>query len=230
MCTYQKNMEGKKLKDLKNKSFDSVQKMFDRAFKRVNTFVDFRTDLVEGSSKRVGKELEQESTKKQKVDEDKDIAELQSLMKIIPDEEEVVIDVVPLEINIKFRGGLLGLKVFLMLFGVTAALTDVNAGQSKLVLLENFNENYSKCLPLLVHRVNAASEEVSTAKLVSTAYMIDYALWEVMENGATLPKTQVVEGVTKVMPITIAEKKATRRLEVKARSTLMMAIPNERQL
>ncbi|GKC18712.1 hypothetical protein Tco_1020862 [Tanacetum coccineum] len=48
MCTYLKNMEGKKLKDLKNKSFDSIQKMFDRAFKRVNTFVDFRTDLVEG--------------------------------------------------------------------------------------------------------------------------------------------------------------------------------------
>ncbi|GJX62972.1 putative reverse transcriptase domain-containing protein [Tanacetum coccineum] len=47
MCTYLKNMEGTKLKDLKNKSFNSIQKMFDRAFKRVNTFVDFRTDLVE---------------------------------------------------------------------------------------------------------------------------------------------------------------------------------------
>ncbi|GKE67860.1 hypothetical protein Tco_1522021 [Tanacetum coccineum] len=47
MCSYLNNMEGKKLKDLKNKSFDSIQKMFNRAFKRVNTFVDFRTDLVE---------------------------------------------------------------------------------------------------------------------------------------------------------------------------------------
>ncbi|GJY49357.1 hypothetical protein Tco_0439313 [Tanacetum coccineum] len=96
MCTYLKNIEGKKPKDLKNKSFDSIQKMFDRAFKRVNTFVDFRTNLVEGSSKRAGEELEQESTKKQKVDVDKDIAELQSLMEVIPDEEEVAIDVVPL--------------------------------------------------------------------------------------------------------------------------------------
>ncbi|GJY21127.1 hypothetical protein Tco_0393693 [Tanacetum coccineum] len=60
--------------------------------------------------------------------------------------------------------------------------------------------------------------------------MIDYALWEVIENGATLPKTQVVEGVTTVMPITSAEDKAQRRLEVKARSTLMMGIPNEHQL
>ncbi|GJY36864.1 uncharacterized mitochondrial protein-like protein [Tanacetum coccineum] len=60
--------------------------------------------------------------------------------------------------------------------------------------------------------------------------MIDYTLWEVTENGATLPKTQVMEGVTIVMPITSAEDEAQRRLEVKARSTLMMGIPNEHQL
>ncbi|GJT26338.1 hypothetical protein Tco_0906613 [Tanacetum coccineum] len=96
MCTYLKNMEGKKPKDLKNKSFNSIQKMFYRAFKRVNIFVDFRTDLVEGSSKRAGEKLEKESTKKQKVDEDKDTAELQSLLEVIPDKVEVEIDVVPL--------------------------------------------------------------------------------------------------------------------------------------
>ncbi|GKA62431.1 hypothetical protein Tco_0761950 [Tanacetum coccineum] len=96
MCTYLKNMEGKKPKDLKNKSFDSIQKMFDKAFKRVDTFVDFRTDLVECSLKRAGTELEQESIKKQKVDKDKETAELQSLIKVIPDEKEVAIDVVPL--------------------------------------------------------------------------------------------------------------------------------------
>ncbi|GKB46593.1 hypothetical protein Tco_0897346 [Tanacetum coccineum] len=56
-------------------------------------FVDFITDLVEGSSKRVGEELEQKSTKKQKVEEDKNTAELQSLMELIPDEEDVAIDV-----------------------------------------------------------------------------------------------------------------------------------------
>ncbi|GJT83842.1 hypothetical protein Tco_1058184 [Tanacetum coccineum] len=38
--------------------------------------------------------------------------------------------------------------------------------------------------------------------------MIDYALWEVIENGATLPKTTAVEGVVTVMPIATAEEKA----------------------
>ncbi|GKD36378.1 ribonuclease H-like domain-containing protein [Tanacetum coccineum] len=60
--------------------------------------------------------------------------------------------------------------------------------------------------------------------------MIDYSLWEVIKNGATLPKTQMVEGVMTVMHITSAEDKAKKRLEVKARSTLMMDIPNEHQL
>ncbi|GJR73314.1 hypothetical protein Tco_0085679 [Tanacetum coccineum] len=60
--------------------------------------------------------------------------------------------------------------------------------------------------------------------------MIDYVLWEVIENGNTTPKTTVVEGVKKVVPPTTAEEKAQKRLEVKARSTLMMGIPNEHQL
>nr|GEZ02236.1 hypothetical protein [Tanacetum cinerariifolium] len=44
-------------------------------------------------------------------------------------------------------------------------------------------------------------------------YMIDYALWEVINNDATLPITKVVEGVIIEMPITTAEEKAQRRLE-----------------
>ncbi|GJQ98724.1 putative ribonuclease H-like domain-containing protein [Tanacetum coccineum] len=60
--------------------------------------------------------------------------------------------------------------------------------------------------------------------------MIDYALWEVIENGNNAPKTTVVEGVEKVIPPTTAKEKAQKRLEVKDRSTLMMGIPNEHQL
>ncbi|GKD12233.1 hypothetical protein Tco_1196640, partial [Tanacetum coccineum] len=48
------------------------------------------------SSKRAGDELEQESIKKQKVDEEKETVELKSLMEVIPDEEEVAVDAIPL--------------------------------------------------------------------------------------------------------------------------------------
>ncbi|GKB73574.1 hypothetical protein Tco_0934986 [Tanacetum coccineum] len=62
MSTYLKNMDGWKLKQLKNKS----------------------------------DELRSESTKKQKVDDGKETAELQMLVEITLDEEEVAVDAIPL--------------------------------------------------------------------------------------------------------------------------------------
>ncbi|GJU30640.1 hypothetical protein Tco_1174229 [Tanacetum coccineum] len=47
MSTYLKNMAGYKNNQLKNKSFDVFQKLFDKAMKRVNTFIDMETELVE---------------------------------------------------------------------------------------------------------------------------------------------------------------------------------------
>ncbi|GJW20911.1 putative ribonuclease H-like domain-containing protein [Tanacetum coccineum] len=110
MCTYLKNMEGWKPKSLKNKSFANIQELFDKAMKRVNTFVDYRTELVEESSKkaeaeiahesslkRAGEELEQESSKKQKLEEDKESEELKQCLEIIPDDgDDVTIDATPL--------------------------------------------------------------------------------------------------------------------------------------
>ncbi|GJW71804.1 hypothetical protein Tco_0128721 [Tanacetum coccineum] len=101
-------MEGYTLKQLKGFKFEVIKDMFDKAFKRVNTFVDYKTELVEGSekraedsTKRAGTELEQEVAKKQKiddakVDDDQEEARMKELMNIVPDEEEVAIDAIPL--------------------------------------------------------------------------------------------------------------------------------------
>nr|GEU50200.1 hypothetical protein [Tanacetum cinerariifolium] len=43
MCTYLKNIEGYKLNNLKLKEFDSIKETFGKAFRRVNTFVDYKT-------------------------------------------------------------------------------------------------------------------------------------------------------------------------------------------
>ncbi|GKF75947.1 hypothetical protein Tco_0225391 [Tanacetum coccineum] len=60
--------------------------------------------------------------------------------------------------------------------------------------------------------------------------MIDYSLWEVIENGNAPPITKVVEGVETIIALATAKEKAQRRLELKARSTLLMGIPSEHQL
>ncbi|GKB81614.1 hypothetical protein Tco_0948509 [Tanacetum coccineum] len=95
-------------KDLKTKSFANVQELFDKAMKRVNTFIDMDTELLEddeirvegnetkeeSSSKRAGDELESDKSKKQKLDEKvgaevddaKEAEELKQFLEIVPND------------------------------------------------------------------------------------------------------------------------------------------------
>ncbi|GJY13980.1 hypothetical protein Tco_0383289 [Tanacetum coccineum] len=108
MSTYLKNMAGYKHNQLKTKSFEEIQMLFDKAMTRVNTFVDMDTELVKGnetrteeSSKRTGEELESKNLKKQKLDEnveaevddDQEEAEMKKHMEIVPDDEGRIIGI-----------------------------------------------------------------------------------------------------------------------------------------
>ncbi|GJS48222.1 hypothetical protein Tco_0598343 [Tanacetum coccineum] len=94
-----KHFAAKRAEEKRNKPPTKAQQKKIIAFKRVNTFKDFRTEMVEGKEKRAGTELVQEIIQKQKVEDDKETAELKQLMKIIPDEEEVAIDAIPLAVK-----------------------------------------------------------------------------------------------------------------------------------
>ncbi|GJY07364.1 retrovirus-related pol polyprotein from transposon TNT 1-94 [Tanacetum coccineum] len=72
--------------------------------------------------------------------------------------------------------------------------------------------------------------EIWRMRIEQYIQIIDYALWGVIENGNSALKIKLVEGVETILPPTIVEEKAQKRLEMKARSTLMMGIPNEHQL
>nr|GEX29804.1 hypothetical protein [Tanacetum cinerariifolium] len=52
MSTYLENMDGWKPRALKNKSFAEIKELLDKAMARINNFVDFRTELVEESTKK----------------------------------------------------------------------------------------------------------------------------------------------------------------------------------
>ncbi|GKB88510.1 hypothetical protein Tco_0960782 [Tanacetum coccineum] len=110
MSTYLKNMAGYKHNQLKSKSYDEIQEMFDKEMKRVNTFVEMNAKLVKGSktkeersSKRIGDELESNKSKKQKIDEhveakkgnDQEETEMKKHIEIVKD-DEVAIDAIPL--------------------------------------------------------------------------------------------------------------------------------------
>ncbi|GJR01651.1 hypothetical protein Tco_0524635 [Tanacetum coccineum] len=110
MCAYLKNMGGYKHNQLKGRSYEEIQKPFDKAYKQVNSFVRMDSEVVkssetrtEGSSKRAGDELESDKSKKQKIDEhveckkddDQEKAEIKRHIETVKD-DEVAIDAIPL--------------------------------------------------------------------------------------------------------------------------------------
>nr|GFB62691.1 hypothetical protein [Tanacetum cinerariifolium] len=60
--------------------------------------------------------------------------------------------------------------------------------------------------------------------------MTDYSLWEVILNGDSLVPTRIVEGVAQQVAPTTVEQKLARKNELKARGTLLMALPDKHQL
>nr|GEU89874.1 hypothetical protein [Tanacetum cinerariifolium] len=108
MCTYMKNIEGYKQKDFKGKSFDTIKKMFDKVYKRVNTFVAMdsevmeglkktQAEVTEGSSKRAGDEIDQESAKRQRLEKEDDTTKLKRCLEIVPEyDDDVTIEATPL--------------------------------------------------------------------------------------------------------------------------------------
>nr|GEW58300.1 ribonuclease H-like domain-containing protein [Tanacetum cinerariifolium] len=60
--------------------------------------------------------------------------------------------------------------------------------------------------------------------------MTDYSLWEVILNGDSPIPTRVVDGVLQLVALTTAEQRLAKRNKLKARGTLLMALPDKHQL
>nr|GEW52567.1 retrovirus-related Pol polyprotein from transposon TNT 1-94 [Tanacetum cinerariifolium] len=60
--------------------------------------------------------------------------------------------------------------------------------------------------------------------------MTNYSLWEVIHNGDSPFSTRVIEGVVQPLAPTTTEQRLTRKNELKARGTLLMALPDKHQL
>nr|GEU37260.1 ribonuclease H-like domain-containing protein [Tanacetum cinerariifolium] len=60
--------------------------------------------------------------------------------------------------------------------------------------------------------------------------MTDYSLWEVILNGDSPALTRVIEGVVQPVAPTTAEQRLAKKNKLKARSTLLMALPDKHQL
>nr|GEW47461.1 putative ribonuclease H-like domain-containing protein [Tanacetum cinerariifolium] len=91
-------------------------------------------------------------------------------------------------------------------------------------------DNLSKNAP--DYGLTSSPWEVSASKMRIKQYslMTDYTLWEVIMNGDSPVPTRIVEGVVQPVAPTTAEQKLARKNELKARGTLLMALPDKHQL
>nr|GFA07358.1 hypothetical protein [Tanacetum cinerariifolium] len=60
--------------------------------------------------------------------------------------------------------------------------------------------------------------------------MTDYSLWEVISNGDSPTLTRVIDGVVQAIAPTTTEQRLAKKNELKARGTLLMALPDKHQL
>nr|GEX31578.1 ribonuclease H-like domain-containing protein [Tanacetum cinerariifolium] len=60
--------------------------------------------------------------------------------------------------------------------------------------------------------------------------MTDYSLWEVILNGDSPTLTKIVDGVVQSIAPTTAEQRLAKKNKLKARGTLLMALPDKHQL
>nr|GEW47725.1 hypothetical protein [Tanacetum cinerariifolium] len=60
--------------------------------------------------------------------------------------------------------------------------------------------------------------------------MTDYSLWEVILNGDSLTPTKVFDGVVQAVAPTTAEQRLAKKNELKAKGTILMALPDKHQL
>ncbi|GJS79494.1 hypothetical protein Tco_0729375 [Tanacetum coccineum] len=84
--------------------------------------------------------------------------------------------------------------------------------------------------PAKLQLLNPNEFELWKMRIEQYFLMTDYALWEVILNGDSPPSKRTIDGVEQTYPPTTVEKKLTRKNELKARGTLLMALPNEHQL
>ncbi|GKC22121.1 ribonuclease H-like domain-containing protein, partial [Tanacetum coccineum] len=104
-------------------------------------------------------------------------------------------------------------------------------GKKKTCSFESTNSGTTAKLPIL----KLGEYEMWVIRIKQYFQIQDYALWDVIENGnswVSIPQTAQENGtlVTKMYVHVTAEENTNKKNDVKARSLLLMALPNEHQL
>nr|GEU83762.1 hypothetical protein [Tanacetum cinerariifolium] len=81
-----------------------------------------------------------------------------------------------------------------------------------------------------LHILNPNEFDLWKMRIEQYFLMTNYSLWKVILNGDSPVPTRVIEGVVQPFAPTTTEQRVARKNELKARGTLLMALPDKHQL
>nr|GEV29789.1 putative ribonuclease H-like domain-containing protein [Tanacetum cinerariifolium] len=106
----------------------------------------------------------------------------------------------------------------------------VNVADIKLRLLEQKSLSPQVVSAAKLPILNPNEFDLWKMRIEQYFLMTDYSLWEVIFNGNSPVPTRVIEGVVQPIAPTTAKQRLARKNELKARGTLLMALPDKHQL
>nr|GEV40289.1 retrovirus-related Pol polyprotein from transposon TNT 1-94 [Tanacetum cinerariifolium] len=101
---------------------------------------------------------------------------------------------------------------------------------------EKLNHKYVRPFKVLekvgtvAYKLKLLQELTRKMRIEQYFLMNDYSLWEVILNGDSPAPTRVIKGIAQPVSPTTAEQMLARKNKLKARGTLLMALPNKDQL
>nr|GEU53932.1 retrotransposon protein, putative, unclassified [Tanacetum cinerariifolium] len=81
-----------------------------------------------------------------------------------------------------------------------------------------------------IHILQHGEYDIWKMRMEQYLQCIDYTLWEIIENGNASIVTKTIDGKETIIPPTSVKEKSQRKAELKAISTLLMALLHEHQL
>nr|GEY85934.1 ribonuclease H-like domain-containing protein [Tanacetum cinerariifolium] len=94
--------------------------------------------------------------------------------------------------------------------------------------MESLNPQVVAAAKLLI--LNPNEFDLWKMRIEQYFLMTYYSLWEVILNGDSSPPTRIVDGSIQIIAPTTGEQMLAKKNKLKARGTLLMALPNKHQL
>nr|GEV21726.1 hypothetical protein [Tanacetum cinerariifolium] len=242
MIMYLKNVAGFRLDYFKGISFGNIRLIFEAKFNSNMKFLLKTKIQMEEEENRAIESINetpaQKAAKRRKLN--KEVEDLKQHLEIMPNEDnDVYIEATSLArkliLLVERRYPLSRFTLDQMLNAMRLKVEEESEMSLELLRFIRQQHQEGQQIPQVVFAaklpiLNPNEFDLWKMRIEQYFLMTDYSLWEVILNGDSPAPTRVIDGVLLPVSPTTAEHRLARKNELKARGTLLMALPDKHQL